>query len=157
MKRSRRFSFRKLITTGLAAFVCTSCVSPKTVGGFEISGVVVDQETGTPIPNVRVRATFSAVNHWYGDALAGDTTTDENVLFKFYAAKRTMVGGIGGLSGHISAWPDLTFEKAGYCAQGMQSADWSPNTRPPPDEHEGLRIELEVARDQCYERFDSER
>ena len=152
-------SFRVPVVV-LCAAVCvaSACVSPKRIGGFPISGIVSDKSTGEPLAGAEIRAYFT-VSDAYGvneNPLAGVDITDEQGRFEIFAERETVIGGIGGWSGHVNKRPHLVIHKAGYCGIGRGFGIDS-DRDPSPGEFLGLRIELTEKHDGCYETFTPER
>ena len=109
--------FRPIVGNVFVLICLAACVMPVRVGGYSISGVVLDESTELPIKGARVYGYFSR-SSFYGppeDVVIGYAFTDESGRFELQADAKTLLGGTGGWSGRISRVPSFDFEKRGYC------------------------------------------
>lgn len=104
----------KLIFASLLGLVA-GCIIPTRVGGYAVTGTVVDRCTGAPVEGVTVSLRYTAVNAFGLRQVDGEPVLT-NELGKFYVPPRTvtMMGGSGGLAGGTQRWPTVNFYKAGY-------------------------------------------
>lgn len=116
----------------------SGCVSTRTVGGFEISGEVVDYDSGQPIEGVRVRAHFSAVGPFGNNSRSlASTTTDNKGKFSVIIPETRLWGGTGGLAGYIDEWPSIKYSKEGYCISGISLFE------PSHKKYQGMKLRLQ--------------
>jgi hypothetical protein len=103
-----------LILVCLSGLV-SGCIIPTRVGGYAVTGTVVDRCTGAPVEGVAVFLQYSAVN-FFGPRQVESEPVRTNELGKFYVPPKsvTMMGGSGGLAGHTNKWPTVIFFKDGY-------------------------------------------
>ena len=117
MRRSRpiRNPVPRLILVCLSGLV-SACIIPTRVGGFPVTGTVVDRCTGAPVEGVGVFLRYSSVNAYEGDTSQDTEPVFTNQLGEFYMPPKrlTLMAGSGGLAGEASKWPTLTYYKRGY-------------------------------------------
>ena len=114
--RSRRWRNHALTLILVALSGCvSSCVIPTRVGGYAVTGTVVDRCTGAPVQGATVYLEYSAVNFFGPRQIDGEPVRTDD-LGKFYIPPKsvTMMGGSGGLAGHTNKWPTVIFFKDGY-------------------------------------------
>jgi hypothetical protein len=102
-----------LILVGLSGFV-SSCVVPRRVGGYPVTGTVVDRCTRAPVKGITVFLRYSGVSFYSGSVAVDGEAVLTNELGKFYIPPKslTMMGGIGGFSGEMKKWPEVMFYNA---------------------------------------------
>jgi hypothetical protein len=103
-----------LILVGLSGLL-SSCISPKRVGGYPVTGTVVDRCTRAPVKGATVFLRYSGVSFFSGPVEVDGEPVLTNELGQFYIPpkSRTLIGGSGGFAGEIRKWPTVTFYKAG--------------------------------------------
>jgi hypothetical protein len=103
-----------LILVGLAGSL-SSCISPKRVGWYPVTGTVVDRCTRAPVQGATVFLRYSGVSFFSGPVQIDGEPVLTNEVGQFYIPPKsmTLIGGSGGLAGEIRKWPAVTFYKAG--------------------------------------------
>jgi hypothetical protein len=103
-----------LVVIALSGLV-SGCIVPRKVGGYPVTGTVVDRCTGAPLDGVTVYLRYEAMNMFGPRQLDGEPVLT-NQLGQFYIPARTvtMMGGPGGLGGSTDKWPDIIIFKDGY-------------------------------------------
>lgn len=98
----------------------SSCVLPRRVGGYPVTGAVVDRCTRAPVEGATVFLQYEGVSFYSGSVEVEGEAVLTNELGKFYIPQKsqTLMSGIGGLSGEIGKWPTVGFFKAGH-GRGM--------------------------------------
>lgn len=115
----------------------SGCISTKSVGGYEIFGKVIDQDSGKPLEGVRVSAYFTAIGAFSDDSRTlVSTKTDKEGNFSMVVPKTRLWGGAG-LSGHVSEWPSIHYTKQGHCKSGASFIE------PTLQKYQGMQLELQ--------------
>lgn len=101
-----------LIFLGISCLL-SGCVLPKRIGGYPVSGTVVDRCTRVPVDGVTVFLRYSGVSFYSGSvAVEGEPVfTNELGQFNIPPRRLTVMAGIGGFSGEIREWPMVVFSK----------------------------------------------
>lgn len=103
-----------LVAIALSGLV-SGCIVPRKVGGYPVTGTVVDRCSGAPVEGVTVFLRYSAMNFFGPRQMDGEPVLT-NQLGQFYIPTRTvtMMGGPGGIGGSTDKWPDIIIFKDGY-------------------------------------------
>jgi hypothetical protein len=137
-----------LILVCLSGLV-SGCILPTRVGGYAVTGSVVDRCTGAPVRGATVFLRYTAVN-FFGPRQVDSEPVRSDVLGKFYFPPKgvTMMGGSGGLAGETNKWPTVIFYKDGY---SPRPGNYSPrrmvaisraSKAPIPQDYQAMVLEL---------------
>jgi hypothetical protein len=110
-------TMKSALVAVISLLLCSCVTVTKSVGTFDVIGIVVNAETGKPLNEVKVVLSHEAVTASDGSIsiVLGSAFTDN--LGNFFIPKNPteIVGGVGGLSGYIMEWSTVSFIKDGYC------------------------------------------
>ena len=101
--------FLILILVTLSGLLSSCIIVPKRVGGYPVTGTVVDSCTGAPVEGATVFLRYHGVSAYSGAVEVDGEPVLADVHGKFYIPPKrlTLMGGIGGLSGKIRRWPTV--------------------------------------------------
>jgi hypothetical protein len=103
-----------MILVGHLVFL-SSCIFPRRVGGYPVTGTVVDRCTRAPVEGATALLSYSGVSFYTGSVEVNGEPVLTNELGKFYIPPKrlTMMSGTGGISGEIRKWPEVVVYKEG--------------------------------------------
>jgi hypothetical protein len=104
-----------LILVSLSTFLSSCIVLPRRVGGYPVTGTVVDWCTGGPVEGAVVFLRYGGVSAHSGPVEVDGEPVLTDELGKFYIPPKSQVlmSGIGGFSGEIRRWPTVISYKDG--------------------------------------------
>lgn len=132
-----------LVLVGLSGFL-SSCVLPRRVGGYPVTGTVVDRCTRVPVEGATVFLSYEGVSFYSGSVEVDGEAVLTNELGTFYIPQRshTLMSGIGGFSGEIRKWPTVGFYKAGHGRGMVRKFLQRDKASIGPEDYQGMILEI---------------
>jgi hypothetical protein len=132
-----------LILVGLSGLL-SSCISPKRVGWYPVTGTVVDRCTRAPVNGATVFLRYSGVSFFSGEVQVDGEPVLTNELGQFYIPPKsqTLIGGSGGFAGEIQEWPIVTFYKAGLGRGSISKYRQRGKASISPQDYQAMTLEI---------------